>query len=149
MHQNPWWLTPDGPTLDSGAYVAGLEFATETRARIVGKPSRRVLRRGHPRPPARGPCGGRACARDDIAMVGDDVRTDIRASQRAGLRGIFVRTGKHDLADVEAAATERGRPPPGRHRRLAGRGRRRARLTATFPARHVAPILPTTRDPTT
>ena len=23
MHRNPWWLTPDGPTLDSGAYVAG------------------------------------------------------------------------------------------------------------------------------
>ena len=38
MHQNPWWLTPEGPTLDSGAFVAGLEFATETRARIIGKP---------------------------------------------------------------------------------------------------------------
>ena len=24
MHQNPWWLTPDGPTLDSGAFVAGI-----------------------------------------------------------------------------------------------------------------------------
>ena len=39
MHRNPWWLTPDGPTLDSGAYVAGLEFAAETRATVIGKPS--------------------------------------------------------------------------------------------------------------
>ena len=41
-------------------------------------------------------------------MVGDDVRTDVRAAQRAGLRGVFVRAGKHAMADVEAAARERG-----------------------------------------
>ncbi len=41
-------------------------------------------------------------------MVGDDVRTDVRASQRAGLRGILVLTGKHGPADVEVAASERG-----------------------------------------
>ena len=105
MHRNPWWLTPDGPTLDSGAFVAGLEFATETRATIIGKPSSMFfslgvadLRRQV----------GRDLARSDIAMVGDDVRTDIRAAQRAGLRGIFVLSGKHGLNDVDTAATERG-----------------------------------------
>jgi HAD superfamily hydrolase (TIGR01458 family) len=105
MHQNPWWLTPDGPTLDSGAFVAGLEFATDTRARIIGKPHPEFfsvaiadLRREV----------GRDLARGDIAMVGDDVRTDIRAGQRAGLRGVFVLTGKHDAADIEIAAAERG-----------------------------------------
>jgi len=41
-------------------------------------------------------------------MIGDDVRTDIRAAQRAGLRGVFVLSGKHCAADVEAAARERG-----------------------------------------
>ena len=109
MHQNPWWLTPDGPTLDSGAYVAGLEFAAETKARIVGKPSRAFFTeaiRDIQREVSA--TGGPRLARGDIAMIGDDVRTDVRASQRAGLRGIFVRTGKHDLADVEAAAAERG-----------------------------------------
>lgn len=105
MHRNPWWLTPDGPTLDSGAFVVGLEFAAETRATIIGKPSPAFfgagvadLRRE----------AGRDLARADIAMVGDDVRTDIRAAQRAGLRGIFVLSGKHGPADVEAAAAERG-----------------------------------------
>ncbi len=105
MHQNPWWLTPEGPTLDSGAFVAGLEFATERRARIIGKPHPEFfstavadLRRDV----------GRGLARADIAMVGDDVRTDIRAAQRAGLRGVFVLTGKHGLADVEVAARQRG-----------------------------------------
>lgn len=105
MHRNPWWLTADGPTLDSGAYVAGLEFATDVRATIVGKPSATffstgvaLLRRQV----------GRDLARRDVAMVGDDVRTDVRAAQRAGLRGIFVESGKHGRADVEIAAAERG-----------------------------------------
>jgi HAD superfamily hydrolase (TIGR01450 family) len=105
MHRNPWWLTPEGPTLDSGAFVAGLEFAAEVRAQIVGKPSSAFfsiavadLRR----------VAGRDLARSDNAMVGDDVRTDIRAAQRAGLRGIFVLSGKHGLADIETAAQERG-----------------------------------------
>lgn len=105
MHRNPWWLTADGPTLDSGAYVAGLEFAAEVRATIVGKPASTffstgvaLLRRQ----------AGRELARHQVAMVGDDVRTDIRAAQRAGLRGIFVLSGKHGPADVELAARERG-----------------------------------------
>jgi HAD superfamily hydrolase (TIGR01458 family) len=111
MHRNPWWITPDGPTLDSGAYVTGLEFAAEARAMIVGKPSSTFfstavadLRREL----------GRGLARHDIAMVGDDVRTDVLAGQRAGLRGIFVLSGKHALADIAVAARERGgRRPDG------------------------------------
>ncbi|HET8785209.1 MAG TPA: HAD-IIA family hydrolase [Candidatus Limnocylindrales bacterium] len=105
MHRNPWWLTPEGPTLDSGSFVVGLEFAAETRATIVGKPSTaffaqavRDLRKE----------AGRDLARRDIAMVGDDVRTDVLAAQRAGLRGILVLSGKHGEADVDAAARERG-----------------------------------------
>ena len=37
-----------------------------------------------------------------------DVRSDIRAAQRVGLRGIFVLSGKHGLNDIEIAAKERG-----------------------------------------
>ncbi|HEY4753651.1 MAG TPA: hypothetical protein VIH37_10210, partial [Candidatus Limnocylindrales bacterium] len=38
MHRNPWWLTPEGPTLDAGTFLVGLEWATKRRARTVGKP---------------------------------------------------------------------------------------------------------------
>jgi len=105
MHRNPWWLTADGPTLDSGAFVAGLEFAAETRATVIGKPSRTFFSMGVADLRRQ---VGPDLARHDIAMVGDDVRTDIIAAQRAGLHGIFVLSGKHGPADVEAAARERG-----------------------------------------
>ena len=105
MHRNPWWLTPEGPTLDSGSFVVGLEFAAETRATIVGKPTPAFFTQAVR--DLRKELGG-TLARADIAMVGDDVRTDVRASQRAGLRGILVLSGKHGPADVEVAARERG-----------------------------------------
>ena len=109
MHRNPWWLTPEGPTVDAGAYVVGLEFATGVTARIAGKPSRTCYGEGvlALRREVRA-AGGPALRRDEIAMVGDDVRSDVRAAQRAGLRGVFVLSGKHGPADVEAAARERG-----------------------------------------
>jgi HAD superfamily hydrolase (TIGR01458 family) len=105
MHRNGWWLTPDGPTLDSGAFVTGLEFAADRPATIVGKPSSSFFAQGvrDLRKEA-----GRDLARSEIAMVGDDVRTDVRAAQRAGLRGILVLSGKHAEADIEVAAAERG-----------------------------------------
>jgi ribonucleotide monophosphatase NagD (HAD superfamily) len=39
--------------------------------------------------------------RSEIAMVGDDIRTDVLAGRRAGLRGVFVLSGKHTLEDLE------------------------------------------------
>jgi HAD superfamily hydrolase (TIGR01458 family) len=112
MHKNRWWLTPDGPTIDSGAIVAGLEFATGVRAITVGKPSRAFFAEaadelgGDIRA-----SGGRRLLRREIAMVGDDLDTDVRAAQRAGLRGAFVLTGKHTRANLDAASG-RGRPGP-------------------------------------
>ena len=100
MHRNAWWLTADGPTLDSGAYLVGLEYATDQRARVIGKPAPAffslavdALRRDAGITAAR-------LRRADIAIVGDDIRTDVLAGQRSGLRGIFVLTGKHSLDDL-------------------------------------------------
>ena len=39
LHRNRWWQTARGPLLDSGCYVAGLEYAAQTEAVVLGKPS--------------------------------------------------------------------------------------------------------------
>jgi ribonucleotide monophosphatase NagD (HAD superfamily) len=41
-------------------------------------------------------------------MVGDDLWNDIRGAQRAGMLGVFVRSGKHGDAELARAAAERG-----------------------------------------
>ncbi len=44
-------------------------------------------------------------------MVGDDLGTDIGGGRRAGLRTVFVRSGKHGDAEL-ADAVRRGRSLP-------------------------------------
>jgi len=107
MHRNKWWVTPAGITLDAGAYLAGLEYATDTRATVVGKPSREFFNLAADRllTEIASRAGGRRPSRGSLAMVGDDVWTDIDGARRAGLRTIFVSTGKHGDAELAAAAT--------------------------------------------
>jgi HAD superfamily hydrolase (TIGR01450 family) len=109
MHRNRWWLTPEGERLDAGAYVAGLEYATERRALVTGKPAPAFFREGVRR---LGEIAGSRLAVRDVAMVGDDLWNDILGAQKAGLRGVFVRTGKHGDPDLARLASGRnGRAP--------------------------------------
>jgi len=102
MHRNPWWLTPRGPTLDAGAFVVGLEYATHRRALLAGKPAAAFFREAARQlglEPSR------------VAMVGDDLVSDIAGAQRAGLRAIWVRTGRHGPADLSAARSRANGTP--------------------------------------
>ena len=104
MHRNPWWMTPKGFTLDSGAIVIGLEHALERRATVAGKPSPVVFREALRELSAEvRAAGGRRLRAVDVAMVGDDLESDIAGARRVGLRGILVLTGKTDRAAVDAA----------------------------------------------
>src|SRR5947207_7671711 len=68
LHKNAWWQTLRGPTLDSGAFVAGLEYAAEVEAVVVGKPSAEYFQAALD-----------ALDADPALtwMVGDDLETDI------------------------------------------------------------------------
>jgi HAD superfamily hydrolase (TIGR01458 family) len=109
MHKNRWWITPEGIRIDSGAYVAALEFGTERRALVTGKPARTFFAEG-----VRLVSGlaGRDIPAREVAMVGDDLWNDIRGAQRAGLVGVFVRSGKHGDTELARVAGERGGRAP-------------------------------------
>ncbi len=100
MHRNPWWLTPKGETLDAGGFVVGLEFATGRRAQTLGKPSPEVFRQA-----VAGLSAdlGERLPRSAFAMVGDDLRADVAAAQRVGMKGILVLSGKTTSAEAERA----------------------------------------------
>ena len=85
MQGNAWWLAADGPRLDSGAYVRALAYAAGTRPRVIGKPASAIFHAA---------CRALGMPPGTCVMVGDDLRSDVLAAQRAGLRGVLVRTGK-------------------------------------------------------
>ena len=97
LHRNRWWQTAGGPLLDSGAVVAGLEYAAGVEAEVVGKPSRAYFEAALA---ALGADAGEA------TMVGDDVESDVCAAKRLGLRGVLVRTGKYGEESLAAADPE-------------------------------------------
>ena len=81
-----YWLKDGRLALDAGAFVAGLEYATGRAAVVAGKPSRHFFEaavRSLGEVPA-----------EAVAMVGDDLWSDVQGAQQAGLRGWLVQTGK-------------------------------------------------------
>jgi HAD superfamily hydrolase (TIGR01458 family) len=92
LHKNRWWQTSRGPLLDSGAFIAGLEFAADIEATVLGKPSAAYFEAA-------------LAALDADAeltwMVGDDIDADIRGAQAFGLKTVLVRTGKFRPDDFD------------------------------------------------
>jgi HAD superfamily hydrolase (TIGR01458 family) len=97
LHKNRWWQTKRGPLLDSGAFVAGLEFAAQVEAVVLGKPSSAYF--------------AAACQALDADphmawMVGDDLESDVAGAQGVGMRSVLVRTGKFRPDAVERARVQ-------------------------------------------
>jgi HAD superfamily hydrolase (TIGR01458 family) len=94
LHKNRWWQTADGPLLDAGAFVAGLEYAAQVEAEIVGKPTAAYFEAA---------LAELASTPSEAVMVGDDVEADIGGAKQIGMRGVLVRTGKFRPAALEEA----------------------------------------------
>jgi HAD superfamily hydrolase (TIGR01458 family) len=92
LHKNRWWQTSRGPLLDSGAFVAGLEYAAGVEAVVLGKPSQMYFE-----------AALEALDAEPTLtwMVGDDLEADIAGAQKFGLRTALVRTGKFRPDDLE------------------------------------------------
>jgi len=97
LHKNRWWQTSDGPRLDAGAFVAGLEYAADTEAKVLGKPSAAYY-------------NAALAALDADAeltwMVGDDLDGDVIGASNHGIHTILVRTGKFRPDEVERSRVQ-------------------------------------------
>jgi HAD superfamily hydrolase (TIGR01458 family) len=87
MHKNRYW-EPDGKTItmDAGAFITAIEYATSKEATVIGKPSPIYFQT------ALKQLGFKADS--DFIMIGDDLESDIAAAQAIGGKGILVYTGK-------------------------------------------------------
>jgi HAD superfamily hydrolase (TIGR01458 family) len=85
LQKNRYWQTAKGLALDAGAFVAALEYATKKRAVLIGKPQKQFFLQG---------ADLLNYSPQNIAVIGDDIDTDIRGAQKAGMFGILMKTGK-------------------------------------------------------
>jgi HAD superfamily hydrolase (TIGR01458 family) len=85
MQRNRWWPTADGPSLDAGMFVAGLEYAASTTATVIGKPSPDIYRTA---------CDLLGVTPAEAMMVGDDPESDLAPATAIGMATCLVRTGK-------------------------------------------------------
>lgn len=92
LHRNTRFETAAGPSLDMGAFIAGLELAARIEVMIVGKPAPVLFRSALAQ---LGVDAGQA------VMVGDDIDSDVLGSQALGMTGVLVKTGKFRPADLE------------------------------------------------
>jgi HAD superfamily hydrolase (TIGR01458 family) len=92
-----------GLSLDAGPFVAALSFASRREPLVLGKPAAAFF---HAALASMGVSPGEA-APGGVAMVGDDVESDVGGAMAAGLTGILVRTGKY-----EPGAEAHISPPP-------------------------------------
>ena len=90
--RDPTFPTQDGPSPGSGAIVAALEYATGSRATVVGKPEPAIFHSALDRLPL-----GRTL------FVGDRLDSDLQGATSAGLDAAIVLTGITDREQAEAA----------------------------------------------
>ena len=86
-------------SLDAGAFVRALEFASQCKATVVGKPSQTFFGSA---------VSQMSCPQSEVVMVGDDAEADVAGALAAGIgSALLVRTGKYRDKDEI-----RFQPPP-------------------------------------
>lgn len=101
LAQNRMFRDSDGDlSLDAGAFVAALEYASGKTALVLGKPAPAFFHAA---------VASMGCSPAEAVMVGDDAEFDVAAAISSGLSGLLVRTGKYAAGDESKHI-----PPPTR-----------------------------------
>lgn len=87
LSRDRYWMSATGLTIDCGAFVTALEYATGKESILAGKPSPAFYH-------AAVKSLGLPVESPDVIVVGDDLHSDVGGAQKAGYRGYQVRTGK-------------------------------------------------------
>ena len=96
---NNWMIGPDEHRPDVGALAAAITAATKVRPKFIGKPNAEMVQAFTKR---------LGLPKDQIAIVGDRLNTDIRMGQEHGLLAFLVLSGKTKKEDIPASPYQPG-----------------------------------------
>ncbi len=91
--KNRYFKDEDGElSMDAGGFIAALEYAAHKEATIIGKPSQTFFHLA---------VSSMGLQPHEVLMVGDDIESDIKGAQEAGLKAALVKTGKYREEDLQ------------------------------------------------
>ncbi|MCL4533789.1 MAG: HAD-IIA family hydrolase [Bacteroidetes bacterium] len=91
---DPYIPTEVGRLPGCGAIAAFITACTDQRPRVVGKPEKEMVELA---------LDSLGAAKEEAALIGDRLDTDILGSERAGVASILVLTGVTSAADLQTA----------------------------------------------
>lgn len=94
LQKNRYWMNGNEMVIDAGAIVAALEYATNKKAVVVGKPQKDFFKHAIKKIDL---------SSENIAVVGDDLESDIAGGKRMGTYTIAVQTGKFSKEALQKA----------------------------------------------
>jgi len=86
LHKGRYWRESGEFQLDIGLFVAGLEYVTGKKAHVMGKPSPEFFQMA---------LEDIGLSPGEVAMLGDDIESDVGGAQRSGLKGVLCLSGKY------------------------------------------------------
>lgn len=86
-----YWRAEDGLRLDTGPYIAALNYATGREPVVMGKPAKDFYQAA---------LNILNVDSTETVMIGDDIKADIEAAKNVGLITVLVRTGKFNASDM-------------------------------------------------
>jgi len=91
--KNRYFKDSDGKlSMDAGGFIAALEFAADTEATLIGKPSSDFFHLA---------AASMGLKPDEVLMIGDDIESDVKGAQDAGMKAALVKTGKFQPDDLK------------------------------------------------
>lgn len=94
-----YWRGHEGLNLDVAPFIKALEHAADCKAEVIGKPSSSFYYS------ALELLGYSA---NNVIMIGDDIVGDVEGAQKAGIRGVLVKTGKFRQQDLDSTIEVNG-----------------------------------------
>ena len=83
-HSSRLYMYKTGPAIATGPLVKAIEYASSSRATVIGKPSPLMFAIALERA---------GCSKRDAVMIGDQIDTDIKGAANAGIDSILVTSG--------------------------------------------------------
>ncbi len=91
MHEDKTFPGKPKQNIGLGAFVRGLEYSTNKKATVIGKPNKNFFKLGMEKISA---------IADETVMIGDSLTGDIIGAKNAGLKAILVKTGNFNEKEL-------------------------------------------------